>query len=308
MAVEKVASDLLALPKIDAHHHLWDLQRNSYPWLTANPPLPSVAGDVSPIAHTYDVEDYLAEAKPHNIVKSVHVDAGIASSDPFAETRWLQDVADVHGFPHAIVAGARLDAADIESILEGLQAFPNVRGIRHIVNWHVDPVKTYVDRPDLLIDPNWKKGFQLLRHYGLSFDLQLYPSQMKDAAALARTNSDIPIIVNHAGMPVDRDAGGLSEWREGMRLLAECENVFVKISGLGMVDWNWSVQSISPFISRAVDLFGFDRCMFGSNFPVDRLYSSFDTLYEAFYRICDPFSDDEKEKLFLGNAARIYRL
>ena len=149
----------------------------------------------------------------------------------------------------------------------------------------------------------WPSG-----RFGLSFDLQLYPAQMADAAALAHAYPDVPIILNHAGMPVDRDEEGVRLWHRGMRELAAAPNVVVKISGLDTVDWNWTVETIRPFVLQTIELFGVSRCMFASNFPVDKLYSDFDALYAAFREITKPFSADERRMLFHDNAARYYRL
>ncbi len=295
-------------PIIDPHHHLWDLQRFNYPWLTLRPLPASVAGDVAPIAHSYLLKDYLADTAKHNLVKSVHVDAGFDPSRPVEETRWLQSIADQHGFPHGIVAKAELHKPDVEATLAAHCQSANVRGIRHIVNWHPDPAKTYVAKPDFLTDAAWLRGFALLKSYGLSFDLQLYPSQMADAARLASRHPGTVIILNHAGMPVDRDSDAIALWRSGMRLLAAQPNVWVKISGLGMVDWRWTEDTIRPFVLETIDIFGVEHCMFASNFPVDKLYSSFDTLYDAFQNIVTAFEEHEKRKLFADTAAIVYRL
>jgi predicted TIM-barrel fold metal-dependent hydrolase len=131
---------------------------------------------------------------------------------------------------------------------------------------------------------------------------------MADAAALAAAHGDTSIILNHAGMPVDRDADALSLWRAGMRALAAQPNVWVKISGLGMVDWRWTEDSIRPFVLETIEIFGPDRCMFASNFPVDKLYSSFDVLYDTFKKIVSDFSVDEQRKLFSDTALAVYRI
>lgn len=295
-------------PIVDPHHHLWDLERFSYPWLSARPLAASVAGDVAPIAKSYLLDDYLADTAKQKVVKSVHVDAGFDPSQPVEETRWLQSIADQRGFPHGIVARAELHRPDVETTLASHCRFPNVRGIRHIVNWHPDPAKTYVTKPDFLTDPAWLRGFAQLKRYNLSFDLQLYPSQMADAAALAAAHGDTTIILNHAGMPVDRDPEALSLWPAGMRALGAQPNVWVKISGLGMVDWRWTEQSIRPFVLETIEIFGPDRCMFASNFPVDKLYSSFDALYDAFKSIVSDFSVGERRKLFSDTALAVYRI
>jgi len=295
-------------PVIDAHHHLWDLQNNKYPWLQERPLKLRLEGNIEPIAKDYLLKDYQDDIRNQNVVKSVHVQTGWDPADPVGETRWLQGVADQHGYPHGIVARATLDAPDLEQVLEGHLRYKNVRGIRHMINWHPDPAKTYVDRPDLVKTSAWRRGFALLHRFDLSFDLQLYPAQMADAAALAHANPETLIILNHAGMPVDRDEEGIRLWKRGIRQLASAPNVVVKISGLGTVDWKWTVESIRPFVLETIEAFGVSRCMFASNFPIDKLFSDFDTLYDSFREITASFSADERRKLFHDNAARYYRL
>jgi len=292
---------------VDPHQHFWKLDDSfSYPWLQKRPLGPSVAGDIGRIAHDYLVADYLQDTKDFEVAKSVHVEA--LARDSVEETRWLQGLANVHGFPHGIVARAELHLPDVERILEQHSQYPNVRGIRHILNWHRDPRVSYIDRSDLLTDSSWLQGFALLKRFGFSFDLQLYPSQMKEAARVASRHPDTQIILNHAGMPVDRDDTGIAEWYAGMRALAENENVTVKISGLGMVDWNWTTETIRPFVLKTIEVFGVDRAMFASNFPVDKIYGDFATLYRSFEGIVKEFSESERTKLFYDNAERIYRV
>lgn len=272
------------------------------------PLAPRLEGDIEPIAKTYNIADYLADVRNQNVIKSVHVECGWHPNDPVGETAWLQSVADSYGFPDGVVARAELDSPKVGKILAGHAQYKNVRGIRHIVCWHHDPVKSYVARPDLLTDSQWRHGFGLLQEFGFSFDLQLYPSQMADGADLARSYPETLIILDHAGLPVDRDKEGIRTWREGLGGLATMPNVVVKISGLGALDWNWTVDSLRPFVLDTIDIFGVERCMFASNFPVDALYSDFDTLYGAFHSIIHDFSSDEKQRLFHDNAARYYRL
>jgi predicted TIM-barrel fold metal-dependent hydrolase len=291
---------------VDAHHHLWDLGRSyNYPWLQDRPLGEGLLGDIAPIAVDYRVADYRADSAGHDVVKSVHIEA--VPQDPVEETRWLQGVAEQTGFPHAIVARVELQKPDAEALIAEHRRFRNLRGIRHIVNWHANQKWTFTDH-DFLTDEAWLQGFALLKKYDLSFDLQLYPGQMAEAAKLAQRHPETRIVLNHAGMPVERDPAAVSAWRAGMRALAACDNVVAKISGLGMVEWRWSEESIRPFVRETIELFGVDRCMFGSNFPVDRLYSSFDALYGAFERIVADFSENEKTKLFHDNAIRVYRI
>jgi predicted TIM-barrel fold metal-dependent hydrolase len=148
----------------------------------------------------------------------------------------------------------------------------------------------------------------LLSQFNLSFDMQLYYQQMEQAARLAMRYERTLIIVNHTGMPVERDKQGIEGWRTGMKALASCPNIVVKISGLGMTDPEWTTESIRPFVLEAIDIFGANRCMFASNFPVASLFSSYDRLFDAYGAIVNDFSAAEQSMLFHDNAERYYRI
>jgi predicted TIM-barrel fold metal-dependent hydrolase len=293
-----------ALPFVDAHIHLWDLTRIRYPWLT--PPFDDQGpnGSVEAIAHTYLLDDYLADAKAWNVVGAVHVDAGAEGASALDETRWLQTLSDKRGLPSGLVAFAALDAPEVEALLEAHAAHRSVRGIRHIVNWHADPQRTYTPR-DVTGDPAWRAGFGLLAKYGLSFDLQCYPGQMLGLLDLFAAHPDTPVMINHAGMPVDADK---TEWREGMKALATLPHVSTKLSGFGFVHRQWTEDQIRPLILEAIDIFGTDRCMFASDVPTDKLFGSLDMHLSAYTAITAGFSEGERRDLFGRNANRLYRL
>lgn len=295
------------LPVIDPHHHLFDLKTGNYPWLQG-PMLKRVFGDYSAIRKDYLIDDFLADIENQNVVKTVHLQVEYDHNNPVAETKWLQGVADVHGYPHGIVAFADLASADVQAVIEAHCEYKNVRGIRQCLNFHRDPVKTFIDSPHLMSDPQWRRGYALLKRYDLSFDLQLYYTQMEEALALARAFPDTPMVLNHTGMPVDRAPEEIDAWKKSTTLLASADNVFCKISGLGMGDWKWTVDSIRPFVLHAIEAFGVGRCMFASNFPVDKLFSSYDDVFNAFKEITRGFSPQERAALFHDNAQRVYRL
>jgi predicted TIM-barrel fold metal-dependent hydrolase len=294
-------------PIIDPHHHLYDLEHYRYPWLQDGVK-PLVFGDYTAICKSYLLDDFLADAGKQNLVKSVHLDVGFDPTDPVGETRWLQDLADRRGFPHGIVGYADLADPRVERLLEAHCAYKNFRGIRQSLNYHSDPTKTYLSRSGVSRETNWRSGFALLRKYDLSFDLQIYYPQMEESYDLARRFPDTQIILDHTGMPVDRSTEDIAAWKDGMHRLAEAPNVACKISGLGMGDWTWTVESVRPFVLTAVEAFGVDRCMFASNFPVDKLFSSYDAIFGAFKEITRGLSADERRKLFHANALRYYRL
>lgn len=299
--------DLQALPKIDAHHHLWDLQHNDYPWLREIGAA-RMYGDYRAMCRSYLIEDYRADSAPHNVVKSVHVQANWNPQDPVGETRWCQSVADRHGFPHAIVAHANLAEPCIETILEAHRESDNVRGIRHILGHTDDPRLERRDRPDYSVDPDWERGFALLAKYQLSFDLQAFPPQMEAVARLASRHREVTLIVCHTGFPWDRSPQGIALWRSGMRRLAELPQAYAKLSGPGMVMVDWTVERFAPFIHETIELFGPSRCMFASNVPPDALHKTYDEIYAGFYAFASHYSPDEQQQMFYHSAARAYRI
>jgi len=292
---------------IDAHVHLWDLQEIRHPWL--EPPFSDhgVNGNVQAIARDYFLDDYLEDAKDINVAGIVHVEAGADPAQSMQETRWLEQHLAGCGLPFSLVAFAALEAPDVDEQLAAQCQFPHVRGIRQIVNWHQNPGLTYTTI-DLLADPAWRYGFSRLQHYGLAFDLQLYPGQMPDAAKLAAEHPETSIIINHMGMPIARDKAGIAAWRHGMQLLAQQPNVAVKLSGYGLVDRHWTADSIRPMVLDTIELFGIARCMFASDFPTDKLHASFHQVVSAYLEIVADFSGDDCERLFAKNAARLYRM
>jgi predicted TIM-barrel fold metal-dependent hydrolase len=294
---------------VDPHIHLWDLEQLHYPWLKA--PKRTFMGDYTPLIRNHGVSEFLADAGEIEVLKVVHIDAAHDPADPIAETRWLQSLADNpnnRGIPHGIVAYADLSAPHVELLLAAHVESSNVRGIRQILNVHPDPLFDYVGR-HFMREPGWRAGFGLLKKYDLSFDVQINPSHIQAAAALAHEHPYTTLILNHTGMFVDRDSvDGWREWRDGMRLLAESPNVAAKISGLGMIDHEWTVESIRPYVLETIDAFGVDRTMFASNFPVDRLYGTYEELWRAFDAVIAAASEGEKSALFRDNAQRIYRI
>ncbi len=292
---------------VDAHVHLWQLDRLSYPWLT--PPFSDDGpnGSVEAIARDYTLSDYFADAAGFPVEKVVHIDAGAEAKDALKETQWLQSLADTDGHPDAIVAFAALNAPDVEATLAAHAEHRNVRGIRHILNWHPDPKRTYTPK-NLFDDEGLAHGYALLGKYALSFDLQIYPNQMMQAYLLARAHPDVPVILNHMGMPIDRDGEGMAAWRDGMRLLASLPHVAVKISGMGFIDRNWTADSMRPLILETIDTFGTDRCLFASDFPTDKLFNSYGRALNAYDTITSAFGADAREAMFAANAERIYRI
>ncbi|HEX7850650.1 MAG TPA: amidohydrolase family protein [Sphingomonas sp.] len=294
-------------PFIDPHVHLWDLAHIRYPWLA--PPFSDDGpnGSVEPIANNYGLDDYLADAAGWDVRGIVHIDAGAHPDDALKETQWLQAMADARDMPNGIVAFAALESPGLETLLTQHVEYRNVRGIRHIINWHADPRRSY-SPSDITTSDAWMRGFGLLSKYGLSFDLQAYPGQFAHLAGLIAKHPDTQVIIDHAGMAIPNDSDGWAVWRNGMNALAALPNVAVKISGMGFTWRPWDLEQARPYVLETIDLFGTDRAMFASNFPTDKLFGSFEKHLGAYDTITADFSANERTALFAGNANRLYRL
>jgi predicted TIM-barrel fold metal-dependent hydrolase len=236
----------------------------------------------------------------------VHVENGAA--DPVAESIWIDGLVADNGLPSVQVAGADLTLRNVADRLAGYAALPSVRGVRDILNWHPDPVHSHRDRDGIMTEPRWRAGFDLLGELGLSFDLQVFPHQLRQAARLAADHGDTAIVVDHAGMPIERDADALAEWARGLRAVAAEPNTMVKISALGTNDHSWRIDSIRRIVLDTIDAFGPSRTMFASNFPVDGLYSTYATLFSAFLSLTADLPEPDREELFAGSARRFYRM
>lgn len=296
------------LPIVDAHQHFWDPERNYYPWLTDQLRPDFRYGDYGAIRRPYLPPHYSADTAGHRVVQTVHVEANWDPADPVGETRWLVEIAARHGVPNAIVAQAWLERDDVADVLAAQAAFPQVRGIRQKPAAALSGDAVVRGAPGSMGDPKWRAGYALLARHGLSFDLQTPYWHLPEAAELARDFPDTRIILNHTGLPADRSEAGLAAWREAMALLAEAPNAVVKVSGLGVPGRPWTVEANRRIVLDTIALFGVERCMFASNFPVDSLVAGFDTLFGGFQAIVAHLPRADRQRLFHDNAVRYYRL
>lgn len=295
-------------PFIDAHHHFWDLGRNPYPWLQDAEPIPFRYGDYSALKRNYLPADFARDTDRFAPAKTVHIEAEWDRASPIDETKWLTTLASATGRPSACVAHAALDRADVEEVLAAHACYALVRGIRHKPVTSGARSDARRGEPGSMDDERWRRGFALLERHGFSFDLQVPWWHLDQAADLARDFPATQVIVNHTGLPSDRSAEGLAGWRSALEGVAQTSNVAIKISGLGQRDAPWTPEANVPIIRDTITIFGADRCMFASNFPVDTLVAPYETLLAGFLAAIADRSPDERRMLLHDNAARIYRL
>ena len=294
-------------PVVDPHHHLWDLSMNRHPWLfPADPGAQPLAG-LSSIAQDFLVADYLRDARRHNVVASVHVEAAWAG-DPVEETRWLETLDKSSGVAARYVANAALGTPSSAKLIADQAAFGRVVGIRGILSCHPDPRKSFVANPDLAYDTSWRRDVGLVRDHGLHLELMMYPYQAQAVFDLAEALPDLTIIINHCGSPIDRDAAGMARWRAALRHLSTRPNTAIKISNPGAYDPSWTFDSVKEVALHCIDCFGTDRAMVGTDSPVSRIQMSFDEIYQTLKAVAEPLRSVDQAKLFHDNARRYYRL
>ena len=339
---------------IDPHVHLWDLRNTPKeisplvkafgwsPWLLDKmtrllmpSPLVDFVGLSDHVLKDHLPEIFHRDTGKYDVAGYVHIQAGWEGKKPTdlaGETAWLQSLNDK---PMAIIGEARLSDLDhLDAVLDAHQeASPLFRGVRDMVAQHpAKGVHNWCHSNNLLTSDNFKKGFQRLGERGLTFDTFLYSNQLEDFARLTKDVPHTKVVLDHVGSPValvnPYGGAGLNaeerkeikeKWYEGLSIVAQNEQVHMKLSGLFMpiLGFNFHqrkeapalaevVEAMEPHIKFAIDTFGVDRCMFASNFPMDKVSLSYELLYDAYFEIVKDFSESDQEKLFSGNAMDFY--
>jgi predicted TIM-barrel fold metal-dependent hydrolase len=283
---------------VDTHFHLHDMKHPKlrYGWLEPD----AVHGflpDTDPLkSQHYFIKDYIAEIRFANVPKAVHVQAAVNTPDPVDETEWLQAFADRTGYPQGIVAECHLARPDAADVLDRHLKYPNVRGIRNF------------GEGNYLVDEAWRRGFAELAPRNLVSCIDTRVERADDIRDLARSFPTTQICIDHCAIPMQRDPDYFRQWRRAMDVMAESPNVTMKISGLGMRDPLWTVESIRPYVLGSIEAFGVDRVVFGTNWPVDRMFSSYPDVINAYAEIISGFPRDQQVQMFSANAERLFRI
>ncbi len=301
---------LYAGPIIDPHIHLWDLDMDRHPWLRPTGGAIQALGDLDAIRRNYLVDDYRRDVANQNVVASVHIEAAWdRADDPLAEIKWLETLDKSSGVAARYIGFADLTAPDATGALDRLAEVKRCVGIRQMLSWHPTiPAKCFARRPSIADEAGFRHGVGLLAHHDQILELMLYPYQAEEVVRLARDFPDQTFIVNHCGSPVDRDRDGMLRWKESLKRLGSAPNVQIKISALTAYDPSPTPESLREVALDCIECFGVDRSMFGSDFPVGRLWTSFDAIFDGFKAIVRDFPEAEQRALFHDNARRVYRM
>ena len=277
---------------VDSHVHLWNPTRFRYPWLDGFPSL----------NRPFLPEDFAAATKNNRVEKFIFAECGCEASQNLAEVDWASGLAKTEPRLKAIIAHANVERGrDVRTELETIARFPLAKGVRRNVQGEREP--------DFLLSPKFVEGVQLLADFGFSFDLCIKPHQLRAATELVKCVPQVVFILDHCGKP-DVRGGTLEPWASDLRRLAELPNVACKISGLVTEgDWNaWQVRDVENYLTLAVKCFGFERVMFGGDWPYATLATTYQRWIETVKTVFAAASAMEMQQLFQTNAERIYRV
>jgi predicted TIM-barrel fold metal-dependent hydrolase len=285
---------------VDCHVHFWDVATQDRGWITGewSPSQAAYLGDYTSLKRTFVLEDLLPYYTAERVVKAIHVQADWGG-DQVDETLWVHALARRAGFPIGIVAGADLRLPNVRAELERHCEAGPVRGVRMLGYYAAD---------NLYEDVAFLRGLGQLGQFDLLFEIGVMWDRLDDALALAKRFGSLQFVLDHAGMPLNRDSEALNTWRHGLRAVASCDNVAVKISGLGMGKHRLTADAMGPIVGETLDAFGSERAMLGSNWPVDSLFGDYSELLASFEELTRGLSAAEQWSVWRGTAERIYRL
>jgi predicted TIM-barrel fold metal-dependent hydrolase len=289
---------------IDSHHHIW--RKKDLPWL--NEGQPRIFGDYTALKRDYSIDEFKADTAPCNVVKSVYVQANWGHDRAVDEARWVDETGRMDGMPNGMVAFADLNSSEVERMLDAYMGIPIVKGVRQHLHWHKNPDFSYVPVPDMFDQKQWRSGLTKVGERGLSFDLQVFPGQMVGAAAMVADFPNISFILNHGGMLDNREPQNVELWRNGMAALAKQPNVYVKLTGLGTFDHKATLALVEPIVRTSLELFGPKRLVYGSNFPIEKLWTTYQGYFNNIWQALGDASETDRDDIFYGNAERVYRL
>ena len=276
---------------VDTHQHLWDTYLFRYSWLASVPSL----------NRSFRMPDYLAATRGLNVAKSVHLEADVDEPYMLDETRHILALADRPDNPlEGVVACGRLESEDFRAYLDKIAGHPKLKGIRRVLHTQAD---------DIGQRPTFIRNVAALSVYKLSFDICVQARQLPVAIQLVSKCPDVVFILDHCGVPQVKERN-LDPWRAHISEIAKFPNVSCKISGIvAYADpATWTKQDLRPFADHVIASFGWDRVLFGSDWPVCTLSASYQQWVEALQAITQGAGEANQRKLFYDNAIRVYRL
>ncbi len=291
----------LDTPIIDTHIHLWDQKHPELKWVwLEKDAVHPILGNIDAIKSVaFTLNDLWAEARFSNIEGFVHIQAAIGSPNSVTETRWLDEMAKTGPAPMRIVGDCALNGENATSQLEEHQESPLFVGVRDF------NAEVMFAAKEIL--PNYEKSLIYLTKKNLIFDLDCEWQNIPQALQLAQRHPELQIVLEHIGFPRRRDDEYFDNWSKAVHNLAKAPNVTMKLSGIGMTDPRFTRDSLRKWAEVSIEAFSPQRCVLGSNWPVDRLFSSYDVIINFMRDYISVLTTHEQELICKTNAKRLYR-
>ena len=288
---------------IDAHHHLWHLSDVQYPWLNARGEK-RFFGQPDPIRKNYLVDDFIADHQM-SIVQSVHVQVGAALGEELKETAWLDQChRKNNNYPSKAVVAIDMLATNLVQQIEQHQQYNITQGVRHIIGKSPEENKNM----PVFCQSQWLLAWKTLTEKQLSFDLQLTEEHYDDVFNTLKKIPELNVAICHLASPWDQTKQGFARWQLAMKKFAQLPNCTMKLSGFSMFNHGMIEEKFTDYAHAAIDIFEPKRCMFGSNFPVDKLYISYQELIKIWQTIADCYSGDDQANICANSARTFYDL
>jgi len=290
---------------IDGHHHIW--RQADLTWLQG-PTQPRIFGPYDAIKRDYPIEEFRNDVAGTGVTQSVYVQTNWPPGGEVEEVAWVQETAERNGWPHAIVGYCDMTVPDARPMLDRLAAYPLMRGIRQQYHWHENPLYRFAPHAEVCRDAQVQRNVARLADYGWAFDLQVFAGQMDSACELVDACPKVTFILQHAGMLEDLSDAGRAFWKAQMSKLARRDNVVSKLSGLGTFIHRNDPAHVERVLHDTLAIFGAERCLFGSNFPIEKLWTDYASLVAAYLRAAGDLSAAHRKAVFHDTAKRVYRL
>jgi predicted TIM-barrel fold metal-dependent hydrolase len=287
---------------IDAHHHLWDLTQVTYPWLEAKGS-ERFFGQPDPIRKNYSPADYQSDHLGV-ITKSVHIQVGCLPEHNLKETQLIESYIAKGAPIAAIVPAVDVTSSELLEQLTAQQAYPHVKGVRHMIG------KSPEENHQLpkFIGEDWIKGWRLIAKQGLTFDLQCTSEQYQYVFNALRLVPELKVAICHFGSPWNQTDVGFKDWQFWMAQFAQLPNCYIKLSGFSMFTHSFNTENFLQYATSAIETFSPERCMFGSNFPVDKLHMTYQKLMSAWETLLASYSTVQAKYITNNTAERFYSI
>ena len=294
---------------VDAHVHVYDADVNRHLFLEEKDDVfEALVGDYSALPKKYPLQSYLNDGKSYQIEGIIWHE--YLSNDAIKEAQWAQRLAETSMVPVAIVALVDFLDPRLEERLDIYRSLPNVTAVREHLAWDVvNPRKRFAKRADLLSDPAWRNGVARLRGHDFKCGLEVFAPQLPDLLKVVRLYPDVGFTLAVLGWPIDLSPAGFMRWRKDVAELSRCENVCASISAVECIfGMQWTLEQVSPWIRSLIEMFGPNRCMFGSHMPIAALSVGFERTYTAYQELAADFSESERDRMFRGVAHDWFRV